>query len=80
MNVNVNYLVDVDSKNEGEYYFAEVLSQDGDTLYSGYDALTVFAFREDMVRHVQKKCDELGWVIDRITDDSQSPDHWEEEI
>jgi len=80
MNVNVNYFVDVDSRNEGEYYFAEVLSQAGDTLYSHEDALTSFTYREDMVRHIQSKCNELGWVIDAINDDTQCPDHWEEEI
>ena len=80
MNVNVNYFVDVDSKDEREYYFGEVVSQDGDTLYSHINALKCFSYREDMVRHIDRKCAELGWVIDAINDDSQCPHHWEEQI
>jgi hypothetical protein len=80
MNVTVNYFVDVDRDDEREYYFAEILSQDGNTLYSHLNALRSFSYREDMVRHINRKCAELGWVIDAINDESTVPSHWEEQI
>lgn len=68
--VILNFFVEVDSYNHEENYFGEIADQTGNLIYSHYDALKSFAFREDMVFDLYKKCAEYGYEVLGINDDT----------
>lgn len=68
--VNLNYFVEVDNYNHEENYFGEIVDTAGKIIYSHYNALKSFAFREDMIFDLYKKCAEYGYDIENINDET----------
>lgn len=78
--VILNFYVEVDNYNQEENYFGEIVDQLGNVIYDHYNALKSFAFREDMVFDLYKKCAEYGYEIANINDQTYAPSFWEENI
>jgi hypothetical protein len=68
--VILNFYVEVDNYNQEENYFGEIVDQLGNVIYDHYNALKSFAFREDMVFDLYKKCAEYGFDIKQINDET----------
>lgn len=78
--VNVSLYVEVDSYNDEEIYHGEILDLKGKLIYSHFNTLKSFAFREDMVFDLYKKCAEYGYQIVNVDDQTYAPSFWEENI
>ncbi len=68
--VILNFYVEVDNYNQEENYFGEIVDQLGNVIYDHYNALKSFAFREDMVFDLYKKCAEYGFNVEKINDET----------
>lgn len=79
--VNLNYYFEVDNYDDKQFYFGSIVdSQTNKTIYDHFNALKSFAYREDMVFDLQKKCAEYGYVVENINDETYVPNHWEENL
>lgn len=76
--VTLNFYVEVDNYNQEENYFGEIVDQLGNVIYDHYNALKSFAFREDMVFDLYKKCAEYGFDIKQINDETFVTNYSEE--
>jgi hypothetical protein len=77
--VELIYQVEVDAYNQEDNYFGEIVNPDTkQVIYSHYDNLKSFGFKEDMVFDLVKKCAEYGYEVVNVIDETIVPSYWEE--
>lgn len=79
--VELKYYVEVDTYAMEENYYGEIVSSnDNKILFDHITNLKSFAFKEDMVFDLVKKCAEYGYEVVNIVDETYAPSFWEEQI
>jgi hypothetical protein len=79
--VELIYQVDVDAYNHEDNYYGEIVDATSKNLiYSHYNALKSFAFKEDMTHDLIRKCAEYGYEVVNVIDETNVPSFWEENI
>lgn len=68
--VKLVYNVEVDNYNQEENYFGEIVALDNAVIFDHYKLLKSFAFREDMVSDLNRKCAEYGYEVVEVIDNT----------
>jgi hypothetical protein len=79
--VELIYQLEVDNYNQEDNYYGEIIdAKTKDLIFSHYNALKSFAFKEDMTHDLIKKCAEYGYEVVNVIDETVVPSLWEENL
>lgn len=79
--VELIYQLEVDNYNQEDNYYGEIVdAKTKDLIFSHYNALKSFAFKEDMTHDLIKKCAEYGYEVVNVIDETVVPSLWEENL
>jgi len=79
--VELIYQLEVDNYNQEDNYYGEIVdAKTKDLIFSHYNALKSFAFKEDMTHDLIKKCAEYGYEVINVIDETVVPSLWEENL